>query len=93
MNNKPGNQLNLGQAQAAAFRAAQSVGVLMRRNLNAIKRAHTVTQHDIKLELDVRCQGVIAKALRRAFPQVALLGEEGIAGREDAEYQIGRAHV
>jgi myo-inositol-1(or 4)-monophosphatase len=46
-----------------------------------------VTQHDIKLELDVRCQGLIEKALRRTFPRVALLGEEGVAGRADAEYR------
>jgi myo-inositol-1(or 4)-monophosphatase len=87
MNNKTAREFNLGQAQAAAAGAAQSVGVLMRRHLNAKKRAHLVTQHDIKLELDVRCQGLIEKALRRTFPHVALLGEEGIAGREDAEYR------
>src|ERR1017187_4826633 len=87
MNSKPDRQLNLGQAQAAAAGAAQSVGVLMRRHLNAKKRAHLVTQHDIKLELDVCCQGLIEKALRRAFRYVALLGEEGVAGKEDAEYR------
>src|ERR1035441_6650976 len=87
MNNKTAREFNLGQAQAAAAGAAQSVGVLTRRHLNAKKRAHLVTQHDIKLELDVRCQGLIEKALRRTFPHVALLGEEGIAGREDAEYR------
>ena len=59
----------------------------MRRHLNATKRTHLVTQHDIKLELDVQCQTLIEKALHRAFPHVALLGEEGVAGREDAEYR------
>jgi len=59
----------------------------MRRHLHTRKRAHSATQHDIKLELDVRCQLLIEKALRRAFPQVALLGEEGVAGRADAEYR------
>jgi myo-inositol-1(or 4)-monophosphatase len=87
MNSKPGTPINLEQAQAAAVRAAQSVGALMRRQLHAPKRANSVTQHDIKLELDVRCQGLIEKALRSAFPRVALLGEEGVAGRADAEYR------
>src|ERR1035438_7810898 len=85
MKSKRSKHIDLGKAQAAAARAAQAVGALMRRNLNASKRANSVTQHDIKLELDVRCQGLIEKALRREFPDVALLGEEGVAGRADAE--------
>ena len=68
-------------------RPLSSVGALMRRNLHASKRANSVTQHDIKLELDVRCQKLIEKALRRTFPHVAVLGEEGTAGRTDAEYR------
>ena len=59
----------------------------MRRHLHTNKRAQAVTQHDIKLELDVRSQALIEKTLSRAFPQVALLGEEGVAGQEDAEYR------
>ncbi len=59
----------------------------MRRELNVSKRANTVTQHDIKLELDVRSQGLIEKALRRSFPHIALLGEEGVAGNAAAEYR------
>jgi myo-inositol-1(or 4)-monophosphatase len=87
MNKKPAKQLNLRRAQAEAVRASQVVGALMRSQLHASKRANAVTQHDIKLELDVRCQGLIEKALRRSFPQVALLGEEGIAGDAEAEYR------
>lgn len=55
----------------------------MRRNLSEHKRANAVTQHDIKLELDVRSQSLIERRVRSAFPQAALLGEEGVAG--DAE--------
>ena len=68
MSKKPGQPIDLRQAQAAAVRAAQSAGALMRRQLHAAKRAHLVTQHDIKLELDVRCQELIEKALLRSFP-------------------------
>ena len=59
----------------------------MRSQLGSSKRAHLVTQHDIKLELDDRSQELIEKSLRRSFPNVALLGEEGIAGSPDAEYR------
>jgi myo-inositol-1(or 4)-monophosphatase len=84
---KPDKGIDLERARAAAVRAAQSVGALMRRQLNATKRANAVTQHDIKLELDVRCQGLIERALRRSFPGIALLGEEGVAGRASAKYR------
>jgi myo-inositol-1(or 4)-monophosphatase len=59
----------------------------MRRHLHASKRANLVTQHDIKLELDVRSQKLIEKSLRSAFPKVAVLGEEGISGDQNAEYR------
>ena len=59
----------------------------MRRNLHAHKRANAVTQHDIKLELDVRSQHLIERSLRVEFPQVALLGEEGVVGDSSAEFR------
>jgi myo-inositol-1(or 4)-monophosphatase len=59
----------------------------MRRHLHASKRANSVTQHDIKLELDIRSQRLIEKSLHAHFPQVALLGEEGIVGDPNAEYR------
>jgi myo-inositol-1(or 4)-monophosphatase len=77
----------LPQAQTAAVAAAKAVGAMMRRNLHAPKKANEVTAHDIKLELDVRSQALIEKRLRRAFPEAALLGEEGIAGDQQAEYR------
>jgi myo-inositol-1(or 4)-monophosphatase len=77
--------MNLKQAQAAAVQAAREVGALMRRHLHSPKRANEVTQHDIKLELDVRSQKLIERRLRSAFPQVALVGEEGIVGDPNAE--------
>jgi myo-inositol-1(or 4)-monophosphatase len=79
--------MNLNQAQSAAVRAARSAGALMRRHLHGSKRAHMVTQHDIKLDLDVRCQKLIEETLCQAFPHVALLGEEGVVGRADAEHR------
>ena len=44
------------------------------------KRVKLADLHDIKLELDVRCQKTIEKVLRGAYPGCAVLGEEGISG-------------
>ena len=70
----------LRRALACAVDAAQAAGRLMRDNARAPKRIHAATQHDIKLELDVRCQQRIERILRRTFPGVPVLGEEGVTG-------------
>ncbi len=68
-----------------AVAAARAAGEVMRRNWRAPKTVNAESQHDIKLELDVRCQGLIERRLRAAFPAVALLGEEGVAGDPHAD--------
>jgi myo-inositol-1(or 4)-monophosphatase len=70
----------LKRALAAAVCAARRAGGLMRRNLGVAKKINTRSRHDIKLELDVRCQKIIATILLGAFPESGLLGEEGMAG-------------
>ena len=50
----------------------------MHANWHKPKRVNSAEAHDIKLELDVRCQKLIEKILRAAFPEIPLLGEEGI---------------
>jgi len=57
----------------------------MRSNLHTAKKVNLATAHDIKLELDVRCQRTIERILRRAFPQTSILGEEGVVGDPNAE--------
>jgi myo-inositol-1(or 4)-monophosphatase len=79
--------MNLHNAQLSAINAAQAVGKLMRKHLHVNKRANAVTQHDIKLELDVRSQRLIQKSLSARFSDVALLGEEGVEGDPNAEYR------
>ena len=59
----------------------------MRDNWHLPKRVNATDAHDIKLELDVRCQKLITQTLRAAFPQIALLGEEGCTGDVNAEYR------
>jgi myo-inositol-1(or 4)-monophosphatase len=57
----------------------------MRRNLTATKVVNEAARHDIKLELDVRCQRLIERTLRAAFPDLPILGEEGLVGNPDAD--------
>jgi myo-inositol-1(or 4)-monophosphatase len=72
------------QALARAVDAARAAGRLMRLSLNSSKKINEATQHDIKLELDVRCQKLIERRLSHAFPLVSVLGEEGLAGDQSA---------
>jgi len=72
------------QALTCAIAAAHAAGRLMRANLRAPKKINEATQHDIKLELDVRCQKTIERMLRRTFPAISILGEEGILGDPEA---------
>ncbi len=75
---------NSTKGLTVAVSAARAAGRLMRANLRAAKKINEATQHDIKLELDVRCQKLIERALRRSFPGIPILGEEGIVGDLEA---------
>ena len=77
----------LKRALACAVKAARAAGKLMRRNLAATKKINLSSPHDIKLELDVRSQKLIERILRREFPGVAVLGEEGNSGEQATEYR------
>jgi len=77
----------LKSALAAAVNAARAAGRVMRANWHKPKHVNAAEAHDIKLELDVRCQALIEKILAAAFPQVPVLGEEGSTGNVDAEYR------
>src|SRR5437764_13752068 len=79
--------MDLKRAESTAIKAARAVGALMRANLSTAKTIDSSTQHDIKLELDVRCQRLIEKSLHSAFPSVAFLGEEGSSRSVDAPYR------
>jgi len=70
---------------AAAVKAAHAAGDIMRRNRLVSKKINEVTQRDIKLELDVRCQRKIESMLSKAHPEIAVLGEEENAGDVESE--------
>jgi myo-inositol-1(or 4)-monophosphatase len=78
---------HLKEALSTAVGAAQQAGKLMRDNFRSAKKIDSQTQHDIKLELDVRCQKRIEKVLRSNFPGCAVLGEEGVLGDPRAEFR------
>jgi myo-inositol-1(or 4)-monophosphatase len=59
----------------------------MRAELNSVKRAHATTLHDIKLDLDVQCQKRIERMLRSRFPDLGVLGEEGLTGKTDGDHR------
>ena len=79
--------VSLKSALAAAAKAARAAGKVMHANWHKPKRVNSAEAHDIKLELDVRCQALIEKILAGAFPQIPVLGEEGSTGDTNAEYR------
>lgn len=74
------NQSEIQSAFSSAQQAAREAGELLRRHLHAPKKANFISQHDIKLELDLRCQRLIEGSLARHYPQIAVLGEESETG-------------
>ena len=68
------------RALDVAIKAARAAGALMNKNRDVPKRVNEASQHDLKLELDVKCQQLIEKKLAAAFPQISVLGEEGETG-------------
>jgi myo-inositol-1(or 4)-monophosphatase len=79
--------LNLKAALAAAVTAARAAGKVMHANWHKPKHVNVDDPHDIKLELDVRCQKLIEKSLRQSFPAIPVLGEEGITGDVSAAFR------
>ena len=74
-------------ALTCAVAAARAAGQIMRDNFHSPKKINSATRHDIKLELDVRCQKRIETILRHGFPDIAILGEEGVAGDPQAPFR------
>jgi myo-inositol-1(or 4)-monophosphatase len=70
-----------------AIRAARAAGDLLRSEFGRSLSVNEFHDHDIKLELDVRTQTLITDSILSAFPDHALLGEEGIAGDSSSEWQ------
>jgi len=79
--------VSLKTALAVSIKAARAAGQVMHANWHKPKRVNCAEAHDIKLELDVRCQALIEKTLAAACPGIPVLGEEGSTGDIAAEYR------
>ena len=77
----------LNEAQQCVEGVLRKVGLFLKRHLRAHKRINQQTAHDIKLELDERSQRMIERALCKAYPEIPILGEEGIVGDPMAEWR------
>lgn len=79
------NKPELSRALRTAANASRAVGAILRRNLEGPKKVNAAAAHDIKLDLDVRCQKLIERRLRKAFPEITLLGEEDEESKRHGE--------
>ena len=70
-----------------AVGAARAAGDLLRHNFQKPQRVNAAEAHDIKLEIDVRTQDLIATLLLKNFHDHALYGEEGVVGDQASEHQ------
>jgi len=81
MSNQPSPELTV------ASQAARAAGALLRKNFEQPLEVNEMHAHDIKLDLDVKCEELITEILLEAFPDHAIYGEEGIAGNQASPNQ------
>ena len=77
----------MNQPLEVAVAAAREAGALLRQHFGVTPAVAEMLAHDIKLDLDVQTQELIAQRLLTAFPEHALYGEEGLAGNQASEWQ------
>ena len=68
--------MNVDLLLKCAIDTAQSAGAHALKNSSRREETIQVTQHDVKLKLDVECQEIAEDCIRRAFPDHNILGEE-----------------
>lgn len=72
---------------STAIEAAHAAGKLQRENFGSDLAVNEMLKHDIKLDLDVRCQELITEILLKEFPDHCIKGEEGDSGNSDSDTQ------
>jgi len=70
-----------------AIDAARQAGKLQHDNFGKPLDVNVIEAHDIKLDLDVRSQELITRILLDRYPGHAILGEEGLTGNQEGEFQ------
>lgn len=68
-----------------AIEAASEAAKLLRKNFGSTLNVNQATQHDIKLEVDVLSQQLIARIILADYPDHCILGEESSAGNPNAD--------
>ncbi|MEM7696997.1 MAG: inositol monophosphatase family protein [Verrucomicrobiota bacterium] len=68
-----------------ATRAAREAGAMLRDHFEKDLDVDELTQHDVKLRLDVECQELITRIVLDEFSGHAIFGEEGVAGNPDSD--------
>ncbi|NJK90993.1 MAG: inositol monophosphatase [Blastochloris sp.] len=70
-----------------AARAAREAGVFIRKSIQSEIVVNEAHHHDLKIQLDVDTQELLTRTLLGAYPDHALLGEEGGEGSEGQGYE------
>ncbi len=70
-----------------AVTAAREAGRVLAEHFGGDLEVQRAEKHDVKLELDLRCQRLIEERLAAAFPEHAIVGEEESRGAPDAEWR------
>jgi len=68
-----------------AIEAASEAAKLLRKNFGSTLNINQATHYDLKLEMDVRSQHLIADIIMADFPDHCILGEEESTGNANAE--------
>ncbi len=82
-------KIPLNHALAVAVKAARAAGKVMRDNWHKPKRVKLDDIHDIKLELDVRCQTLIEKNSARRVSRNPVARRGGRFRRRDRPNTAG----
>jgi myo-inositol-1(or 4)-monophosphatase len=70
-----------------AVQIAREAGRVLSENFGGELKVNLAEKHDVKLELDVRCQRLIEARLAAAFPSHSIVGEEESRGSPSAEWR------
>jgi len=70
-----------------ASKIAREAGGLLREHFGEVQLVKQASHHDIKLQIDMDCQRLIAQRILAAFPDHSIIGEEESHGDPASEYR------
>ena len=75
-NDAVNEEVEPARALEAAEEAARVAGEILLGEYPQLQNVREVTRHDVKLDVDVRCEEAIQQVIRRHFPRHGFLAEE-----------------